>query len=431
MSMQAQAWAIRQTTGSPSAKATLWSIANYANDMWAAWPKQSLIAVESEQSEDSVGKRIRDLAELGLMRRIKLKRGGRRTVDFLILAPSPLFAASLDHIAEHLPAGCVPMPEADAGTDDAAANDGSVDPENAAVGDEVRAPTSPPIAGASETDATLPQSAGHAPATVREPVNLSMNQESPLKSPQPRGEAAKEGHSREVSSEVVEPLGFAAFWQQYPDHETDNRKKAVAAFVELAQIDRDAAGERVSRYAAQIAKTGRRPVGAHRWLSERRFSEFAPGAQSAVPQRWFVPEGSEPWAAVCALGAVAFGTPPRIPQFWGAPGGAHAPLVLRDNWRPWCIPYDRWVFLEEGTPQFGRWVQRVQEMTGRAVPVRIVSRIDAKRAHRLIGRDGNDWTERDYRGLLVPLEWPPGRHAKDPPLVNAMNAADRDELVKL
>ncbi len=32
MSIQAVHWAIEQKTGSPSAKATLWSIANYANE---------------------------------------------------------------------------------------------------------------------------------------------------------------------------------------------------------------------------------------------------------------------------------------------------------------------------------------------------------------------------------------------------------------
>jgi hypothetical protein len=50
MSFQAVTWAIEQKTGSPSAKAALWSIANYANENWVAYPKQETIARDSEQS---------------------------------------------------------------------------------------------------------------------------------------------------------------------------------------------------------------------------------------------------------------------------------------------------------------------------------------------------------------------------------------------
>jgi Helix-turn-helix domain len=106
MSFQAVTWAIEQKTGSPSAKAVLWSLANYANSLWCAYPYQETISEDSEQSVDSVGRRIGDLVDAGLVRRIKLKRFGRRTHDFLILQPSELFSAPLDDIRPHLPSGC-------------------------------------------------------------------------------------------------------------------------------------------------------------------------------------------------------------------------------------------------------------------------------------------------------------------------------------
>ena len=103
MSHQATAWAIDQITGSPSAKATLWSIASYANADWCSYPKQETIAKDSEQSVDSVQRRIAELVDRKLMRRVKLRRHGRRTFDFLILPPSPFFAASIEKFCRCCP----------------------------------------------------------------------------------------------------------------------------------------------------------------------------------------------------------------------------------------------------------------------------------------------------------------------------------------
>jgi hypothetical protein len=111
MSTQAMTWAIAQRTGGPSAKTVLWSIANYANQHWCAWPSQALIVEESEQSPDSIQRRIPDLEALGLIRRIPLKFGGRKTVDFIILAPSFLFQSSVAEIEPYLPRGCVIDPK--------------------------------------------------------------------------------------------------------------------------------------------------------------------------------------------------------------------------------------------------------------------------------------------------------------------------------
>jgi len=78
MSWQATAWALAQTTGSPSGKAVLLCLANYADADGCCYPSQKRIAKETEQSIDSVQRRIKTLEDLGLVvreRRIK-KRGG-------------------------------------------------------------------------------------------------------------------------------------------------------------------------------------------------------------------------------------------------------------------------------------------------------------------------------------------------------------------
>ena len=78
MSHQAVNWAIEQKAGGPAPKATLWSIANYANEHWCAWPSQKTICNESEQSPDSVQRWVRFIEENGLVRRIPLRFAGRR-----------------------------------------------------------------------------------------------------------------------------------------------------------------------------------------------------------------------------------------------------------------------------------------------------------------------------------------------------------------
>lgn len=179
MSFQAVTWAIEQKTGSPSAKAVLWSIANYANENWFAWPKQDTLAADSEQSTDSVGKRIADLIAIGKVRRIKLKRFGRRTHDFLILPPSPYFAADIEVLRPFLPASCDIIEDAEAAAADSGSdkNDshtaGQADSENHAAADD-----------GSVTDTTLPQSAVDAAALVREPKKEPVtNQESQPQTP--------------------------------------------------------------------------------------------------------------------------------------------------------------------------------------------------------------------------------------------------------
>ena len=107
MSFQAVTWAIEQKTGSPSAKAVLWSIANYANETWCSWPSQKTIGAESEQSVDSVQRRVPELEFAGLIRRIPLKFQGRRSVDFFLLQPSPYFRSGLNDILPLLPRGFV------------------------------------------------------------------------------------------------------------------------------------------------------------------------------------------------------------------------------------------------------------------------------------------------------------------------------------
>ena len=67
MSWQATAWALKQRAGSAN-KLTLVALANYADPSGVCWPTQETLAKDTEQSVDTVQRRIKKLVALGLVR---------------------------------------------------------------------------------------------------------------------------------------------------------------------------------------------------------------------------------------------------------------------------------------------------------------------------------------------------------------------------
>src|SRR5688500_10992710 len=133
MSFQAMAWAsgtreAPMVWGGPSARAAILAIADHANDEGFCWAKQSTLAAESEQSTDIMQRRAQECSAVGRLRRLKVKRFGRRTHDFLSLKPSPYFEAPLEQIEPFLPRGCDVMAE-----DSMAADCGGVESEETAT----------------------------------------------------------------------------------------------------------------------------------------------------------------------------------------------------------------------------------------------------------------------------------------------------------
>lgn len=77
MSWQATAWAERQTTGSPSRKALLLVMANYADQDGFCWPSQETLAAGAEISLDTVQRQSKKLHEMELIKieRLPKRRG--------------------------------------------------------------------------------------------------------------------------------------------------------------------------------------------------------------------------------------------------------------------------------------------------------------------------------------------------------------------
>ena len=67
MSIQAVGWAIKQKIKDPEAKLLLICIANYADDKDRGWPSRSSLVKDTSMSESTVKRRLKVLADLGLI----------------------------------------------------------------------------------------------------------------------------------------------------------------------------------------------------------------------------------------------------------------------------------------------------------------------------------------------------------------------------
>lgn len=73
MSVQAIGWALSVKAGSTAAKCVLIALANYADANGICWPSQALIAKQTEQSIDTVQRRLKDLETQNLVSKIERK----------------------------------------------------------------------------------------------------------------------------------------------------------------------------------------------------------------------------------------------------------------------------------------------------------------------------------------------------------------------
>ncbi|MFG1247630.1 helix-turn-helix domain-containing protein [Xanthobacter flavus] len=89
MSLEASAWAKRQFPGNVSAKATLCAIADYADEHGECWPSRRQLADDTNQSVETISRRLRDLEQAGYIERSERTReNGSRTSDHIRLLMS-------------------------------------------------------------------------------------------------------------------------------------------------------------------------------------------------------------------------------------------------------------------------------------------------------------------------------------------------------
>lgn len=86
MSITAVAWAIKLTVGSPSLKATLIAIANYADESGRSWPSQKRLAADTELSARTIRTSLFELEQKGIITRTeRVRDDGSRASDMIKL----------------------------------------------------------------------------------------------------------------------------------------------------------------------------------------------------------------------------------------------------------------------------------------------------------------------------------------------------------
>jgi hypothetical protein len=309
MSLDALTWASQQATGSPSAKVTLFAIANYCNPAtWCGYPGQDKIAEITEQSLDSVQRRITELEAKGLLRRIPLRHRGRRSVDFFIVEPSPYYRAPLAEIRPLVPRGFEIDPRFAASADEQLETLPAAGSTVAIAPDAVATPSQPQIAATSTQPhtlpQTLPQTAVDAAATVRqpiepiEPMNRGMEREA-------RARGGQQGGASSTAGELSAEAALEALRLTWPNMALENKGLALSALDRMTPAERQAAVDRVPAFLAfHKENRGKRPLPyLHLYLAERRFADLPEPTRAAT-------------AAGGGAGSVATYTPAFTRLWW-------------------------------------------------------------------------------------------------------------------
>jgi hypothetical protein len=213
------------------------------------------------------------------------------------------------------------------------------------------------------------------------------------------------------------PIGFNALKRDYPQSEVIPLwvwEKAADEFAKLSSTSQTKAMEAASRYKATILKFNRKPINPDKWLRKREFERYSASAALSIgTPRIFRAEGTEPWEAWCNVLGILYGDPSRIPKSHDARGPrGERGIIVPAEWplggAGWLVPRERWCFVEQYTPNFNRFNERISEIFGRSLNTIRASGVIVKPHHKIIGR-GPDGalSVRDALGALVPGEWPP------------------------
>ena len=261
MSVQAITWALKQKTGSPSAKAILLALANYAGADGDCYPSQERLADDTEQSVDSVQRRLRELEALGFIFRQHRqgRRGYRRSDEFVILMDDATRAraASLgwapDVGQEARSTGIEPR--------HVEANTASCD-----LGNEAEPTPQTEASNTADSPGPKPHSCGTEP------------KQEPSQEPPP----TPQGGSGEGDAALALWMQFEAAWGF--EDPTDRREPARKAFDRLTITEaRDAIAAAPLYQDACKART-RKPCHARTWLSDKGWQGFGAAAKATTPE---------------------------------------------------------------------------------------------------------------------------------------------------
>ncbi|MCW2315297.1 hypothetical protein M2322_000831 [Rhodoblastus acidophilus] len=309
MSINAMAWAKTQVTGSPAAKLLLLVLCDYANQKGVCFAKQETLASVTEQSVDTIQRRLRDLEKAGLIYRPPQSRlkGGRNAGAFtsgeiIVLADSYCLKIAREY-------GYDPENSAreSAGVENQAVESPS-EPQTAAqseaavnenndldCGERSAGAADCGAAGNEHRTAELCGSSGTALLRHR---TVTLEQYSPLNPPKPS------------SSPDPDDRSLASDWDRlkalYPTASDEALDRARNRFRELPPEDRAVALKAAANYVQAKRAQKQPPMSLRNFLHPDNFREWE---TKTCAEKVFVRKDSDAWRAWCGhLGR----TPPVI-----------------------------------------------------------------------------------------------------------------------
>ncbi len=264
MSFQATNWASRQSTGSVSAKAVLMALANYAGERGECYPSQEKLAAQTEQSVDTVQRRLRDLVKAGLIfRPTQYRRGsGHYGVGITIVlcsADAVDYARSLGYEIDPNP-----MPD---------------DAQNEPTNEEISTGHRTANCGAAEPQIAVRPN--RTDAVRNNQTDITLTPKSPFPKPEP----------------PPADDGFDEFEKSWPWTEGEAREPARRNFGKLAAADRLLAIRGIGNFLAFRQRKQRRIGPARTYLRDRCWEGFNGAKSSASPEQVWIEVGSLEWQA--------------------------------------------------------------------------------------------------------------------------------------
>ena len=291
MSVEALTWAFKQHPGSPSAKLVLVAIANHADEHARAWPSREVLAAYSDQSADTVSRRLRELEADGfIVREERLRADGGRTSDLIRLV--------------------IDRPQ-------------STPPSAICGGPPLQSAEAPPLQSAEAPSAPVHRPPPQLCGGIEPSLNHQINTPQP---PEGQGRALSDGNEEGQGNALPEVEGtqLDALVEAFAGEPSVvvSRPEAVRAWSRLSSSDQAHALARLPRYLDHCRRHKNKVRSPASYLRGRVWEHFdvAPARPVAVVR----PEADAVMRAV----------------EWALASGADR---------------SRWVFVAQGTPEWDAW----------------------------------------------------------------------------
>lgn len=334
MSVQAISWSLKQRTGSPSAKAVLFTLANYADEDGTCFPGQERLALETDQSVDSVQRRLKELEALGLISRER--RGGSGEGR-----SSDRYRLHLDQLVLDLKPGASKAAECGVAP--------GAKPQSAGLPKAARMGATPQIEDGNTAAVRL--------STIDEPSVEPLDSHTPLPPQHRHGEGVGGSILDQVkirhSDPEPAPVRWADLEELWPWEDGESRIQAEARFEALDRKARRHVLVAAPTYLRSRANSRRKRSHLKTFIEDRLYLDYP--AEAAMPT-------PAPKQVFIAVGTQEFAAWDRAYREAGRPG---MPKAARHGgrdgwWRPALFPPSGWSYEGEMA------ARRVRDGPGRA-----------------------------------------------------------------